>query len=111
MACWRRCIRPSAPAVDLRCPASEASTWIRDERAGPSSSTLVRSCAPSSAGPPLSAAPCSTWPAPDVYTHVGENAQNTKYAGGFVVSKVSSSIMRAIVRQAGLTVGELNTLR
>ena len=31
-----------------------------DERAGPSSSTLVRSCAPSSAGPRLIAAHCST---------------------------------------------------
>lgn len=52
-----------------------------------------------------------TGPAPDMYTHVGENAQNTNNAGGFEVSKVSSSIMRVIVRQAGLAVGELNALR
>ena len=42
------------------CPALEASTWIEDERAGPSSSIPVRSCAPSSAGPPVIAAHCST---------------------------------------------------
>lgn len=53
-----------APASGSRCPALEASTWIEDERAGPSSSTPVRSCAPSSAGPPLIAAHYSTDPRP-----------------------------------------------
>jgi hypothetical protein len=46
-------------AMGSPCPASEASTWIGDERAGPSSSTPVRSCEPSSGGPPLTGARCS----------------------------------------------------
>lgn len=46
----------------LTLPVSEASIWIGDERAGPSSSTPVRSCEPSSAGPPLTAVRCSASP-------------------------------------------------